>query len=234
VKKAYRTIDKQGKVNEQELIRFLVKNGQGLLPMVDMIEQCQVACNELIDVTGRAAIQAVLQLSAMEAAGGPPQQGKRRSGDVVFYGRQPGQVFLSDRKLEVERPRLRRKGSKGHEVEVPAYAAMRDQKQMRARMLDTLLHGVSTRNYKAVIPEMAETVGVSKSSVSRQTIEAAEAEVEALQNRRFDERKLLVIYIDGVVFGEHTMITLVRSVMAAAMAGRSRFAAAAWVAVTIR
>ena len=98
--------------------------------MVDLIEQCQVACNEL---TGWAAIQAVLQLSAIEAAGGPPQQGKRRVGDVVFYGRQPGQVFLSDRKLEVERPRLRRKGSKSHEVEVPAYAAMRDKENKWGR-----------------------------------------------------------------------------------------------------
>jgi hypothetical protein len=46
--------------------------------MVDLIEQCQMNCVELIDVTGRAAIQAVLQLSAMEAGGGPQQRGKRR------------------------------------------------------------------------------------------------------------------------------------------------------------
>ena len=206
MKKAYRTIRKQGKVSEQELASFLVKNGQGLLPMVDLIEQCQVACNELIDVTGRAAIQAVLQLSAIEAAGGPPQQGKRRSRDVVLYGRQPGQVFLSERKLEVERPRLRSKGSRSQEVEVPAYVAMQNQEQMGARMLDILLHGVSTRNYKVVIPEMAETAGVSRSAVSRAAIEASEAEVEALLSRRFDEVKLLVIYIDGLVFGKYTMI----------------------------
>jgi transposase-like protein len=206
VKRAYRTIRKRGKVNEQELANFLVKNGQGLLPMVDLIEQCQLACNELIDVTGRAAIQAVLQLSAMEAAGGPPQQGKQRSGDVVFYGRQAGQVFLSDRKLEVERPRLRSKGRKSQEVEVPAYSAMQNQEQMGARMLDILLHGVSTRNYKAVIPEMAETAGVSRSAVSRAAIEASEAEVEALLSRRFDDVKLLVIYIDGLIFGKYTMI----------------------------
>jgi transposase-like protein len=174
--------------------------------MVDLIEQCQVACNELIDVAGRAAIQAVLQLSAMEAAGGPPQQGKRRSGDVVFYGRQTGQVFLSDRKLEVERPRLRRKAPRSQEVEVPAYNAMQDQEQMGARMLDILLHGVSTRNYKEVIPTMAETAGVSRSAVSRAAIEASEAEVEALLSRRFDDWKLLVIYIDGLVFGKYTMI----------------------------
>ena len=206
MKRAYRTIRKQGKVNEQELANFLVKNGQGLLPMVDLIEQCQVACNELIEVTGRAAIQAVLQLSAMEAAGGPPQQGKPRSGDVVFYGRQAGQVFLSDRKLEVERPRLRSKGRKSQEVEVPAYSAMQNQEQMGARMPDILLHGVSTRNYKAVIPEMAETAGVSRSAVSRAAIEASEAEVEALLSRRFDDVKLLVIYIDGLIFGKYTMI----------------------------
>jgi transposase-like protein len=165
-----------------------------------------MACNELIDVTGRAAIQAVLQLSAIEAAGGPPQQGKRRSSDVVFYGRQPGQVFLNDRKLEVERPRLRSKGARSQEVEVPAYAAMQSPTAMGAGMLDILLHGVSTRNYKAVIPAMAETAGVSRSAVSRAAIEASEAEVEALLARRFDDLKLLVIYIDGLIFGDYTMI----------------------------
>ena len=206
MKKSYHTVGKQGKINEQQLTSFLVKNGQGLLPMVDLIEQCQLACDELIDVTGRAAIQAVLQLSAMEAAGGPPQQGKRRSSEVVFYGRQPGQVFLQDRKLEVDRPRLRTKGPRNREVEVPAYAAMQNQEQMGSRMLEILMRGVSTRNYKEVIPAMAETAGVSKSAVSRRVVEASEAEVEALLNRRFDGLKLLVIYIDGLIFGDYTMI----------------------------
>jgi len=209
VQKAYRTIRKQGKANERELASFLVKNGQGLLPMVDLIEQCQVGCDQLIDMTGRAAIQAVLQLSAMEAAGGPQQQGKRRSGDVVFYGRQAGQVLLSDRKLEVQRPRLRTKGPRSQEVEVPAYAAMQNPAQMGKRMLDILMHGVSTRNYKQVIPQMTETAGVSRSAVSRAAIEASEAEVEALLGRRFDDLKLLVIYIDGLVFGDYTMIGVV-------------------------
>jgi hypothetical protein len=91
VKKIYRTIGKQGKVNEQELSTFLAKNGQGLLPMVDLIERSRMACDQLIDVTGRAVIQAVLQLSAAQVAGGPQQQGKRRPASVVFYGRQAGE-----------------------------------------------------------------------------------------------------------------------------------------------
>ena len=207
MKKTYHTIRKQGKVNEQELATFLTKNGQGLLPMVDLIEQSRMACDQLIDVTGRAVLQAVLQLSAAQVAGGPQQQGKRRSESVVFYGRQAGQVMLSDRKIQVERPRLRTRGRvRSKEVEIPAYIAMQEQTPLGERMLDTMLRGVSTRNYKDVIPQMAETVGVSKSSVSRQAIEASEAELEALLSRRFDELKILIVYIDGVVFGEHTMI----------------------------
>jgi transposase-like protein len=113
---------------------------------------------------------------------------------------------FSDGKLEVERPRLRTGGRAGREVEVPACAAMQNGAQMGARMLEIPMHGVSTRNYKQVIPTMAETVGVSKSAVSRRVIEASEAEVEALLSRRFEEPKRLVIYIDGLLFGDYTMI----------------------------
>ena len=206
MKRNYHTIEKQGKVNARKLGEFLSKNGQQLLPMVDLIEQCRMACDELIDVAGRATIQAVLELSAQQVAG-PRQQGKQRSGEVVWYGQQSGKVMLSDRKLAVQRPRLRQKGpGADKEVEIPAYAAMQDEPRLGARMLDILMRGVSTRQYRGVIPEMADTVGVSKSSVSRQMIEASEAEVEALLGRRFDEVQLLIIYIDGMVFGDHTMI----------------------------
>jgi putative transposase len=207
VRRKYHTIDKQGKTNARKLGEFLSRNGQQLLPMVDLIEQCRLACDELIDVAGRATIQAVLELSAGQVAGGPRQQGKQRERDVVWYGQQPGSVMLSDRKLAVKRPRLRRKGpGAAKEVQIPAYQAMQDQPRLGARMLDLLMRGVSTRQYRGVIPEMADTVGVSKSSVSRQTIEASEAEVEALLSRRFEEKNLLIIYIDGMEFGDHLMI----------------------------
>ena len=63
----------------------------------------------MIDGAGRATIQGVLELSAQHVAG-PRQQGKQRTGEVVWYGQQFGQVMLSDRKLAVQRPPLRQKG----------------------------------------------------------------------------------------------------------------------------
>jgi transposase-like protein len=50
---------------------------------------------------------------------------------------------------------------------------------------------------------MAETVGVSRSSVSREAMEASEEELKRLWERRFDAVNLLVIYLDGVIFGDH-------------------------------
>ena len=68
------------------------------------------------------------------------------------------------------------------------------------------MKNVSTRNYKKVIPEMAETVGVSRSSISRAFIEASEEQLRELMERRFDDIELLVIYLDGIVFGDHHII----------------------------
>jgi putative transposase len=150
-----------------------------------------------------------LQMSA-EPVAGPPRQGKAREGDIGWHGRQGGGVYLKERKLRVEKPRLRKKGrGPGKEVAIPAYQAMQDQAGLGARMLELLLHGVSTRRYQEVIPEMADTVGVSKSSVSRQTIEASAAALEELLNRRFDDLELLIIYIDGLFFGEQCIIAAV-------------------------
>ena len=112
MKKLYHIIDpaKQGRVSPDELTRLLSQNAQLMLPLVELIEQCRGAVDEVIDVTGRAAIQAVLELSAQQVTGGElSQPGKKRGGDVVRWGRQSGRVHLSDRKLRVDKPRLRKR-----------------------------------------------------------------------------------------------------------------------------
>jgi len=186
----------------------LAKNGQVLLPMVELIEQSKMAVDELIDVLGRAQIEAVLRLSA-ERIAGPPHPGKE-GGAIGWHGREEGTVCLKERKLRVKRPRLRKKGQgEDGEVPLPAYEAMRSNEKLGSRMLEILLRGVSTRQYRAVLPEMAETVGVSRSSVSREAIEASEEELRRLCERPLDELELLILYLDGVIFGDHHVLVAV-------------------------
>ncbi len=76
-------------------------------------------------------------------------------------------------------------------------------------MLEILLRGVSTRQYKKVLPEMADTVGVANSSVSAEAVEASEEELRQLCERRWDQVELLVIYLDGIPFGAHHVLAAV-------------------------
>lgn len=195
--------------DRKKLASFLAKEGQALLPFVGLVEGTKLAIDELIEMMGRATIEAVLMLSAQGVAG-EKHQGRRGNGEVCWHGTQQGRVTLSDRKLRVKRPRLRRRGKrKGGEIPVPAYEAMQSNTGVGERMLEILMCGVSTRNYARVIPEMAETAGVSKSSVSREFIEASEAELKALCERRFDDVDILIVYIDGIVLGGYHVIAAV-------------------------
>jgi putative transposase len=208
VKRNYQIVGSEGKVGERHLAEFFRKNGQQLLPMVELIEQCRLAVNDVIEVLGRKTIETILEVSAMQVAG-PRAQGKA-GGEVQWHGHQQGRVRLNDRKLVVKKPRLRRKGKgTGQEVAIPAYEALQRDEATGARMLETLLCGVSTRQYQRVIPEMAETVGVSRSSVSREAAQAAEAELEKLMNRDWSQVELVVIYIDGMRFGSHHALSAV-------------------------
>lgn len=70
----YQIIDKN---NNKKLAHFLCQEGQLLLPMVELITQAEMAVDELIDVVGRATIEAVMTLSVQEVAG-PKHPGKNR------------------------------------------------------------------------------------------------------------------------------------------------------------
>jgi putative transposase len=194
--------------DSRKIAEFLSKDGQLLLPFLELICNTEQAVDELIDVVGKAAIEAVLLLSAQQVAG-PKHPGKAR-GDVGWHGRQHGVVSLSERKWRVEKPRLRKKG-KGvsREVTIPAYEAMVMNSRLGWRILEILMNGVSTRKYKDILPQMAQTVGVSKSQVSREFIVASEKQFKQLCERRFDQTDILAIYIDGIQFGScHVIVAL--------------------------
>jgi hypothetical protein len=50
---------------------------------------------------------------------------------------------------------------------------------------------------------------MSRSAVSRQAAEASAEKLKQLQERRWDEVELLIIYIDGQRFGPHHILSAV-------------------------
>jgi transposase-like protein len=195
------------RTDSRKIAEFLSKDGQLLLPFLELICNTEQAIDQVIDVAGKGVIEAILLLSARQLAG-PKQPGKAK-GDITWHGYQAGVISMAERKLRVEKPRLRKKGKVGGEVPIPAYEAMAANSSLCSRILEILLKGVSTRNYKAVLPAMAETVGVSKSQISREFIAASEQQLKELCERRFDAIDLLVVYIDGIQFGDcHVIVAI--------------------------
>lgn len=203
----YQVVSRQdsGKIAE-----FFSRDGQLFLPLVDLIVQGEMAIDEMIDQVGRKAIEALLAMSAQQVAG-PKQSGKFRPEGVGWHGSQSGTVCLSNRKVRVMKPRLRRKG-KGQEqgeVVIPAYEALQSSSRLGSRMVELLLAGLSGRKYKQILPDMAEAVGVSKSQVSRHFIEASEKDFQRFCQRRFEDKDIRIIYLDGVQFGSvHVIVAI--------------------------
>ena len=104
--KAYRIVNRE---DSRSLAEYLTESGQLLLPMVELIEGSRMAIDELIDVLGRASVEAVLHLSARGVAG-EKQRGRKKE-SIRWYGSQTGSVRLSDRKLRVRKAAIASEGA---------------------------------------------------------------------------------------------------------------------------
>jgi transposase-like protein len=205
VNKTYHIVTRAAKESAAVIEEFCQTNGQILLPIVNLIQSASQVVETVIHEIGVQTLEMILKLSAEQVAG--PRSPGKASGEIRWHGSQPGQVRLADRKVRVKRPRLRHK-TEG-EVNVPAYEKLRADRGLSDQMLGALLRGVSTRAYQEVLPEMASTVGVSRSSVSRQAVEASAEQLKQLQERRWEGVEILVIYIDGQRFAAHHIMSAV-------------------------
>ena len=205
MKKTYHIVTRAARESAAVIEQFCQTNGQILLPIVNLIQNASQVVDNVIHELGHQMLEQILVLSAEQVAGA--RTPGKASGDTRFHGSQPGCVQLADRKVKVKRPRLRHK-TEG-EVAVPAYQMLRQDRGLGQHMLGALLRGVSTREYHEVLPQMAETVGVSRSAISRKAVEASAEQLKLLQERRWENVAILVIYIDGQRFGEHHILSAV-------------------------
>lgn len=198
------TLRRVGKRDTEALAACFADQGQVLLPLLELVQDARASIDALMNDAARTFVEQLLVCSAQDIAG-TKHPGKRTL-DIRWHGTQPGRITLAERKLAVKRPRLR--GPDG-EIAIPAYARLRGEARLGNRLRDILVTGVSTRQYAKVLPAMAGTVGVKKSSVSKHFIRASEKALEALSERKLNEIELPAIYLDGVIVDQHPILAAV-------------------------
>ena len=72
----YQIIDAK---NRKKLREILSSKGQALLPFVDAIERTEIAIDEVIDVAGRATLEAVFLFCRIKDVAGEKHPGKKGS-----------------------------------------------------------------------------------------------------------------------------------------------------------
>jgi transposase-like protein len=153
---------------------------------------------------GLEAVQELLQQEVTALAGARYQRG----GGVPGYGRwgsQPGSVYLADQKVAVTVPRVR-DVRREQEVPLTTYQSLRQPRRAEEAALRKILKGLSCRSYEACVEPVAETFGLTASSLSRRFKRASARKLAELQERDLSEYDLVGLFLDGKTFGDDEMV----------------------------
>lgn len=121
------------------------------------------------------------------------------------FGHQRGFVTIAGQKVPVEKPRVRSTDGRG-EADLDRYHLLQSPEAMPQSALEHLVNGVSTRRYEKVVHLARQGFGVKKSSISRGFVRASAREVQRLAERRFDDERFAVIFIDAQPYAGEMMV----------------------------
>ena len=94
MKRPYKIAHETSTASSRELADWLATDGQLLVPLVELLEKGDRAIDEVIDGTGLATVEAVLQMSAEQVAG-PKAQGRRDPDREVYWACDVGAACTS-------------------------------------------------------------------------------------------------------------------------------------------
>lgn len=157
---------------------------------------------------GLEVFDQLLEANVTAVAGDKGRHNPARA--AVRHGSDPAKVPMGGRMIDVRKPRVR---SVDGTVEVPleTWAAVASRDLLCEHTVASMLAGVSTRAYATVLepagPQVADaTSSTSRSAVSRRFINATKARLTEFRSRPLDDRRWLIVYIDGFGFGDETLV----------------------------
>lgn len=158
----------------------------------EVISRGKAAFDEISMKMGKMLAETIMYMEREEIAG-PDYRPKDSS--LKKWASQQGSVYIGGHKVKIQHPRLR---SQFGEVSLKSYASLKDPRQFSDEMLSRALRGLSGRKYSETIGEMAESFGISPSSISNRFIEATTRQLSELLERDLSGIKIFAIFLDTV------------------------------------
>jgi len=169
---------------------------QILLPLPSLLGEIRVRLEELATEAGRLIMRALLQDEVEQKAG--ERYGRGESRRAIRWGQEEGYVVFAGKKVPLHRPRLRDRD--GREVELERYRAFQRDGHLEDAVANRVVRGVSMRDYRGTVDDLAEGYGIEKSSVSRHWKAISARQLSELLAFRLDTLRLAAVMIDGIEF----------------------------------
>ena len=160
-----------------------------------------------------ALIQALIPLGLMAAAeelqnevaalAGGYYERKHEGNALYRYGSNPGTVKLAGQKVPIIVPRVR---SNEEEVKLKSYELLHRGTEVDETLFKRVLHGISCRNYEEAAEAIPGAIGVSKSTVSKQFVEASTVKLKEFHDRDLSGLDIVAIFLDGKTFSDDEMV----------------------------
>lgn len=181
---------------------------QGLmrqLTLPEVILDARLALREVVVGAGLKVLAAMLEEDRTALCGPKSQPDESRR--AYRHGQDDGCLVMGGRKVRVRKPRVR--STRGKELELPTWARLSQEDPLQARVVEQMLVGVSTRAYARSLEDLPagmETVGTSRTNVSRQFKARTLRQMDEFLSRPLGELDLPVILLDGKGFGDHVLV----------------------------
>jgi putative transposase len=154
--------------------------------------------------TGLAVLEVVMECEVDRIVGPKGRQNKDRV--AKRHGGTGGEVTLGGQRVAVRRPRVR-SADDVQEIGLESYREFACRDPLAKVMLERMLAGVSTRNYRRAGEPVGSEVkersrATSKSAVSRTFVRRTRTALSDLLSRRLDQLELVALMIDSIELEE--------------------------------
>jgi putative transposase len=158
--------------------------------------------------TGLGVLGSLLDADVDRLVGPKGRHNRQRA--AVRHGTQPGKVTLGGRRIQVDRPRVRRADGT-HELPLPTWQVFASTQLLDQLALERMLAKLSTRRYRVGLEPVGSQVeqtatGTSRSAVSRRFVAATEQALAELLAADLSALDLVALLVDGIRVAEHTCV----------------------------
>lgn len=199
--KRYRKMERKvnGKIREVGDGRVLMEFP---LPVAEVIGGMAEAVESISREAGLMVVSALLEDECERIAG------KKNSRDSLrtahWWGSEVGPIYYDDRKVLIDRPRLRSKDNK--EIPLRTYKEFRNPRGMKGSVMKNMVLGISSRDYEEAVESVIKGYGIKKSSVSRHFVQATAEQMQEFMERDLSGLDLCAIFIDGIGFKGNLLV----------------------------